>query len=108
LQIVILIDFAYQWQEDWMSEQKEWKAGIMGVTGLFYAGSLVLVIFYFRWFGGTGCDLENFFIAWTMINAAVYSILSISPLGRHGILPSAVVCLYCHYILYSSLARFVI
>jgi len=61
LQIIILIDFAYAWNEDWNSDEKNWKFAIIFVSILFFAASVVLLVFMFIWFAGGSCGLEKFF-----------------------------------------------
>jgi len=104
LQIVILIDFAYSWNEDWVSEEKNWKAGVIIVSVTFFIASLILLIFMFKWFGGSGCELENFFISFTMICTLIFTIIQLFFSEKGGLLPSAVVSLYCHYLCFSSLS----
>jgi len=104
LQIVILIDFAYAWNEDWNSEEKDWKFGIIFVSILFFSASVVLLVFMFIWFGGNGCGLEKFFIAFTMILTFTYTIISITVATPGGLLPPAIMSLYSHYICFSALS----
>jgi hypothetical protein len=105
-QIVILIDFAYSWNENWTSEDKGWYTPVLIISFLFFCGSIVLIAFYFIWFAGSGCDRNNFFIAWTLIMAIIYTLISISPKIEQGggLLPSAVVTLYCIWLCYSALS----
>jgi len=104
LQIIILIDFAYAWNEDWNSDEKNWKAAIIIVSILFFAASVVLLVFMFIWFAGSGCGLEKFFIAFTMILTFTYTIISITVAVPGGLLPPAIMALYSHYICFSALS----
>jgi len=104
LQIIILIDFAYAWNEDWNSDEKNWKFAIIFVSILFFAASVVLLVFMFIWFGGSSCGLEKFFIAFTMILTFTYTIISITVAVPGGLLPPAIMSLYSHYICFSALS----
>jgi len=103
LQIIILIDFAYAWNEDWISEEKNWKAAIIFVSMLFFAGSIVLLVFMFRWFGGEGCGLEKFFLSFTIVLTAAFTLISIT-FAEKGLLPPAVLSMYAHYICFNALS----
>jgi len=102
LQIVVLIDAVIRFQE--MLIEREMKAAILGISLACLGGSLTLLIFLFKWFGGSGCGLENFFISFTIVLTLVFLLLSVSNLSRHGIMPAAVMCLYCYYVCYSALS----
>jgi len=104
LQIIILIDFAYAWNEDWNSDEKDWKAGIIIISILFFAASVVLLVFLFIWFAGNGCGLEKFYISFTIILTFTYTIISITVAVPGGILPPSIMCLYAHYICFSALS----
>jgi uncharacterized membrane-anchored protein len=105
LQIIILIDFAYQWNEDWMSDEKEWKTPILIFAVTFFTLSLVLIVYIYKWFGGGDCNLQNFFATFTIITTLLYTTISISSWCEHGaLLPSSIVCLYCHYLCFSALS----
>ena len=104
-QIVILIDFAYEWNESWTSDEKGWFAPLLLVSFVALAGCVVLFVFYFRWFGGSSCARNNFLIAWTIIECVLATALAISPFaeGNGGILPAAVLSLYMTWLAYSGL-----
>ena len=104
-QIVILIDFAYEWNESWTSEERGWFAPLLAVSAAAMAGCIVLWVFYFRWFGGGGCPRNNFLISWTVIQCVLATALAISPIaeGNGGILPAAVLSLYMTWLAYSGL-----
>ena len=104
-QIVILIDFAYEWNESWTSDERPWFAAVLCCALLMLAGCVVLWTFYFLWFGGSGCGLERFLISWTIIECVSCTLLAISPLaeGNGGLLPAAVLCLYMTWLAYSGL-----
>ena len=104
-QIVILIDFAYEWNESWTSDEKGWFAPLLAVSFAVLAGCIVLWVFYFRWFGGGGCPRNNFLVAWTVIQCVLATALAVSPIaeGNGGVLPAAVLSLYMTWLAYSGL-----
>jgi len=104
LQIIIFIDFAYNWNQDWTSEEKNWKVGIIVVSLLMFICSLILVVFLFKWFGGSGCSLNLFIISFTMISTCGYTLFSVFGTDRGGVLPSATVALYCHFLCFTALS----
>lgn len=106
VQIILLIDMAYRWNESWVGDEENNRRGlILIVCGLMYAASLVLLVFFFRWFAGSGCHLEQFFLAFTIVITLGFSLLSIWEKVEHGaLLPSAVMTLYCYWVAYSALS----
>lgn len=104
-QIVILIDFAYEWNESWTSDEKGWFAPLLAVSAVMLAGCVALWVLYFIWFGGSGCPRNNFLVAWTVIQCVIATALAVSPLaeGNGGILPAAVLSLYMTWLAYSGL-----
>ena len=105
LQIIILVDFAYKWNESWMRDDREWKGAILTTSAIMYGVSLTLAIFYFKWFTDGDCGLNKFFISFTIITTFVATILSASSYAEHGsILASGVVTTYSYWILFSALS----
>jgi len=103
LQIAILIDFAYSWNEDWMSDEKNWKIPTIIISILFYVASLIWIIFMFRLFVNGACPLQKFFLAMTIISTFIITIISITIAHKGGILPASVVSIYLHYLAFSAL-----
>lgn len=106
MQIVLIIDFAYAWNESWLSEGKDWKVGVLVVSLLGYVGSLVAAVLLFKYFAdGPLCGLERSFIGVTIAMTLLFTVLSASERCEHGaILPSAICTVYCYWILYSALS----
>ena len=104
-QIVILIDFAYEWNESWTSDEKGWFVPVLAVSALALAGCIVLWVLYFIWFGGGGCQRNQFLISWTVLECVVATALAVSPVaeGNGGVLPAAVLSLYMTWLAYSGL-----
>jgi len=107
IQIVILIDFAYSWNEDWLSEGKDWKAAVLtsAVFGYLIALAAMVLLFYF-FANDDECGLEKAFIGITIGLTLLFTLISISERCEHGaILPSAVCTVYCYWVLYSALSE---
>ena len=104
-QIVILIDFAYEWNESWTSDEKGWFAPLLAVSFVALAACVALWVLYFLWFGAGGCPRNQFLISWTIIECVLATALAISPIaeGNGGILPAAVLSLYMTWLAYSGL-----
>jgi len=103
LQIVIFIDFAIQWNKDWR-DKRNCTSGLVVISLLLYAVSIVALALMYVYYGGAGCDLEKFFISFTLVFTFIFSVISITDLVPHGaLLPSSVVTLYMYYVLFSAL-----
>jgi len=75
------------------------------VSLTFLVTSLVALILMFEYYAGAGCDLQKFFISFTLILTLAFTGLSVTSHIAHGaLLPSAVVTFYCYYLLYSALS----
>jgi len=105
LQIILLIDFAYRWNENWMADDKEWTKAIIAICVLLFVGCLTLFGFMTHWFGGSGCDRNNFFLSTTFLLPMLFTCLSVTAWCEHGaLLTSAVVTTYCYWLGFSSLS----
>eukprot|EP00762_Andalucia_godoyi_P006797 ANDGO_00893.mRNA.1 putative serine incorporator len=92
MQVLILIDFAYDWNDSWVKKEKNsYLAGLLAVSLLLFVAGLVVVGFMYYWFTTDGaCHLNKFFISMTLIFGVVTTILSLRV--KHGaLLPCAVV-----------------
>jgi hypothetical protein len=110
-QIVMLIDLAYGWNESWLSKDDElggefrWRAAILAVATLLFAGSLAAVALMLQYLAADGCTLNTALISCTLVAAVLLTVLSVSPVAEHGaLLTSAVVSSYAVYLCYSALA----
>lgn len=106
LQIVLLIDFAYSWNESWLREDRDWKSAILAASGAGYVFSIAAAVLLAKFYAsGEGCSLEQGLITTTIIGTIVFSVISASERCEHGaILPSAVCSVYCYWILYGALS----
>jgi len=114
LQILILIDFAYQ-MNDYMvemafpedgGESKTWIFIILGSAALLYLGCMVAIPLLFTYFGE--CAVGVVFSSLTMIGMIIFTALTLFRdriVGVEGaILPAAVVAVYCTFLAWSSLS----
>jgi len=106
IQLMLIIDFAYNWNEAWVAkDKKEYYAAILGVSVVMIITSVVFWGLFYKWFGNnSSCDLEKFFISFTIILCVGTILLAISAfVEKGGILPSAFVALYSTYLLFVAL-----
>ena len=104
IQLIILVDFAYTWQEKWTSDDNPLHKYVLGISAAMFAGSVTLIGFLYHWFASSSCHLETFFITFTLLLCIIFSLLSVSPwIEGGGLLPAAVVTLYSVYLLFSAL-----
>lgn len=110
IQMIILLDFFQSWNESWVERGEQnvnWLYGLLALTVLSYAGTATIVGLCFRWFkpaGAGSCSLNTFLIVTALLLCLAFSLVSLHPLARGGSLfPSAVISLYCMYLLFSAL-----
>ena len=108
VQMVILLDFAFLWNETWVArEHVGWVVGLLVSTIALYAGSVTLVVFMYQWYApkGLDCGRNAWLITTSLVPCVLFSALSTHPIAKEGsLLPSAVVTSYCVYLCYSALA----
>jgi hypothetical protein len=109
IQMILIIDFAYTWNEDWTSDRKQYYKLTLFVATCMYAVSIATCALLFVYFtnqgSGGGCTLENFFIGFTLAVTVVLSLLSISPfIDGGGLLPAGIITLYSFWLTYSALS----
>jgi len=61
-------------------------------------------VYMFKLFGPSGCALHQFLISFTIVTTLAYTLISLFLTDRGGILPSATVALYCHFLCFSALS----
>jgi hypothetical protein len=105
-QLMLIIDFAYIWNENWVAKDKrEYYLGILAVSVVMLIVCIVFWVLFFKWFAkGHGCDLESFFISFTIIICVGSVLLAISNyVEKGGILPASFVAVYSTYLLFVAL-----
>ena len=104
IQLIVLVDFAYTWQEQWTSDERPLHKYVLGISAAMFAASITLVGFLYHWFASSSCHVETFLITFALILCVAFSLLSVSPwIDGGGLLPAAVVTLYSVYLLFSAL-----
>jgi len=108
IQIILFIDFAYRWNESWVEKgTKLYLGGLLAASLLLIMGSIVFWVLGFLWYAQSpsdSCEMENFFVAFTIVLCVIFTVLSISEWVEHGaLLPSAILTAYCTYLLYTAL-----
>lgn len=113
LQILLLIDFGYSWNETWLRYDEAcesescwgWRAAIIGSSASLYILSLVIWVLLYMNFGHDGCPAQQALISVTLVLTVALTIVSCTKIAPHGtLLTSAVVTAYCSYLCYSALA----
>lgn len=116
LQILILIDFAYQWNESWVDRayegdspeptDKKWLVFVLVGALLLYllcclGGFIVLYLFY------SSCEVGMAMVTWTVVAVVIMTAISLfreQLVGVPGaILPAAVVSAYAVFLCWSAL-----
>jgi len=113
LQILLIIDFAYTWNETWLSYDEEadddrccgWKAAILVSSAILYLGSITAWVLLFVYFGVSGCPAQQTVISLTIVLSLFLTAISCSKYAPHGtLLTSASVTAYSTFLAYSALA----
>lgn len=104
VQVIILIDWAYVWNEEWV--ERGYKKRVLGCAVFNYTVSLIGMVLLFHFYANnSNCGLEQTFIGVTIGVTLLFSLISMAAFCEHGaILPSSVCTLYCYWILYSALS----
>eukprot|EP01111_Echinosteliopsis_oligospora_P007692 TRINITY_DN2295_c0_g1_i1.p1 TRINITY_DN2295_c0_g1~~TRINITY_DN2295_c0_g1_i1.p1 ORF type:complete len:462 (-),score=119.91 TRINITY_DN2295_c0_g1_i1:3-1388(-) len=118
VQLVLLIEFAYSWNEGWLRKMEDeeiegsgsntWYYLLLSVTFLMIAGAISLTGVMYKFFAPNGCGLNAFFITINLIVAIIYCVLCVVPKIREGrpssgLLQSSVIFLYATYLVWSAL-----
>jgi len=109
LQIIVLIDFVYLWNENWVKNAEEkksdsWLYGLLATAGVLLVASIVFWVLFFHWYGAGDCHLQQTFISLTIVFSAVVSLVSVSGFASNGgLLPAASIVGYNTYLLYNAL-----
>jgi len=115
MQILLLIDFGYTWNETWLGYDEEsdsegicgWRLAIVASAALLYIASLTGWVLLFVYFGPSACPTQQTLISLTLILCLALTAVSCSKIAPHGtLLTSAVVTAYCTFLCYSALSSF--
>lgn len=106
IQLIDLIDLMYKCNDRWVEkDDKRYYAAILMLSAVFLIGSIAAWGFFFVMFAaGPDCDLERFFIVFTIIPRVGFTAFSISDWAAKGaLLPSAALTAYSTFLLSSAL-----
>ena len=106
MQIVIFIDFSYQWNEDWGQRSEnngKWSVYLLIVSILCYVAALVVIVFAYIYFvPHEDCNTNATAVTLTLLAGLTYTCVAIWV--PHGsILPSGIVFLYTSILCFSAL-----
>lgn len=116
IQLILLIDFAHGWAENWVEKYEETESkcyyfGLLFFTFLFYAISIAAVImFYIYYASGEDCGLHKFFVSFNLILSVAVSVIAILPKiqdlnPRSGLLQSSIISAYIMYLTWSAMSN---
>lgn len=116
IQLILLIDFAHGWAENWVGQYEEtgskaYYAGLLFFTAVFYVISITaVVLFYVYYADGSECKLHKFFISFNLILCVVVSVISILPRiqenqPRSGLLQASLISAYVMYLTWSAMTN---
>ena len=104
-QLLVLIEFAYAWSEDWSSrEDDRYQKGLLACTVGMIVGSIVLLSLCFKWFGyQSECGGNQAAIALTLIAGLFYLAVSVQA-GKGAIVPASVVFIYTSWTCFCAIS----
>jgi hypothetical protein len=114
IQQVILIDVAYNWNDDWVDRANQadrmsygsgsgWLQAIVGTCVGFYSASIVVIALLYKFFAND-CPANTWIITLTLL--AIIAMTAIQLSGDEGsLLTSAVLSLYATYLCWSTVAK---
>ncbi|XP_025092546.1 probable serine incorporator isoform X2 [Pomacea canaliculata] len=116
IQLILLIDFAHGWAENWVGQYEEtgsktYYVGLLFFTIVFYVVSITaVVLFYVFYANGGSCGLHKFFVSFNLILCVGFSLLSILPKiqeaqPRSGLLQASVITAYVMYLTWSAMTN---
>lgn len=115
LQLILLVDFAYKWNESWIEKfedgKKFWYWALVAVTSGLYIVSLAAVVcFYIFYTEPSNCKNNKAFISVNLCLCILVSILAITPKVQEanpssGLLQSAVITCYTMYLTWSAMSN---
>ncbi|CAG8498473.1 10678_t:CDS:2 [Paraglomus occultum] len=113
--LVLLVDCAYTWNERCLerwadSDDNKWKYILIGSTLTLYIGALILTILMYKYFAGSQCHMNQFFITFNLILCCLVTFLSIHPTvqeqnSQSGLSQSSMVVIYSTYLIVSAVVN---
>jgi hypothetical protein len=105
LQQIILLDFAYNWNSNWVKNSEEsnnnsWLIGLLVVSGILFAGSFsVIGILYWQF---SGCPENEAIISITLILSIAVTVFQLFTPGEGSLLTSGIMTAYATFLCYSA------
>ena len=98
---IIICNFCYSWSDRWVQnyfnsgEGFIWAFWLVFFSSLLWVGAITFFILDIYWFAWLGCDINIFVITFTPVVGVVFTVLSVTPLVKHGsLLTSSGILLY--------------
>ena len=109
LQQIILIDFAYIWNEKWVNFATEvgrsFYLYVLVIISIgLYVISATSIAFMFIWFSKSNCPSNDIILSLTVIFSSFATIYSLFFTDRGSLLTSAIIVIYATYVCFSSIA----
>jgi len=113
LQQVILIDIAYNWNDDWVERANEadrisfgegsgWLQAVIATCVACYSAAIIMIGFLYKWFDD--CPENTWVITLTLLGIIAMTALQLS--GTEGsLLTSSVISLYATYLCFSIVSK---
>jgi len=114
VQLVILVDFAHSWAENWIEKRDDfieegmnrWMVALLVASIILYCFSIAATIVMYVFF--SSCQMNLAFISINLVLCIVMTITSLHPkVQEHsessGILQASIISAYCTYLAWSSL-----
>lgn len=115
LQQIILIDVAYNWNEDWVDRADQadrlvygtggstWLRAIVATCAAFYIAVITGIAILYKYFG-ENCPANNWIITLTLLGIVALTAIQLS--GSEGsLLTSSIMSLYVTYLAYSMVSK---
>jgi hypothetical protein len=106
IQVVLLIDFAYAWAEDWRSESEDgsytrWDYLMAICAVVLYLAAVAFIVTGFIYFGSKPpCHVNRLFLCLTVVFGIIVTAASL--ITKKGLLPPAVVVCYAAFMCWSA------
>jgi len=116
IQLVLLVDFAYNWSGRWIENYEEtgnkrWFVALAVATGFLYTAAIAITICcYIFYTHESGCSLNKFFISFNLILCVIVSIMTVHPRIQEaqptsGLLQAGVISAYSMYLTWSAMSN---
>jgi len=116
IQLVLLIDFAYNWSQKWIGNYEEtgnkiWFIGLAVSTGVLYVAAIAMTICGFIFYTKkSGCGLNKFFLSFNFLVSFFLSLISIHPKVQEtqptsGLLQASIISAYGMYLTWSAMSN---